>query len=65
MFSRISKKKILELFLENGRCISGSLIFKIYTYICQLEETKLDFSSELKKKIFSSLVYMDKKWKKY
>ncbi len=63
MFSRIKKSEILDLLIQNKRCVSGKLIFKVFKYICDFEKAEFEFNQEIKNKIKSTLDFLCKKWK--
>ncbi len=64
MICRVSKKSILELLIENKRCISGNLIFKVFEFICRQEDFFFQFNDGWRKKIKSTLVSLDISWKR-
>lgn len=63
MYLKLSKLKIMEFLLENKRCISRSVIFKIFRFMCQLEGLDFEFTNEIRNKIKYTLNYLEKKWK--
>ena len=63
MYLKLSKLKIMEFLLENKRCISRSVIFKIFKFMCQLEGLDFEFTNEIRNKIKYTLNYLEKKWK--
>ncbi len=64
MFCKVSKKKILELLIENQKCVSKKLIYKVFEYICNQEDILIEFNDNWRKKIKSTLTSLDVSWKK-
>ena len=63
MYSIIPKIKILEFLLENKRCVSRNLIFKVYNFLCKHEGVQLEYTEILRNKIRYTLNYLEKRWK--
>ena len=62
MYAKISKSKILDFLLENDKVVSQDLIEKIFDYFCEKEQAEFEFTTEVRKKIKSSLVLVNRKW---
>jgi hypothetical protein len=63
MFCYVSKKDILELLIENKKCISNHLIIEVFKFICK-QGFFCEFNDEWRKKIKSTLVSLNVSWKK-
>ncbi len=64
MLCRVSKKKILEFLFENKRCVSLTLIQRVFEFICRQEEMSFEFNEVWRKKIKSTLVSLGVSWSK-
>jgi hypothetical protein len=64
MYSRISKKIVCQLFVENKRCLSRELILKVFKYICDKEGVDLELDMDLQKKIKSTIVCIEVRYNK-
>lgn len=64
MFSRISKSKLLRIYLANKRFVNQHLILQVFEQICEMEGFDFEFNEKIKLKIRYILTCIHFRWTK-
>lgn len=64
MYAKVSKAFLFDFLLANKFSISEKLIIKCFEGICDFERAKFVYSIKVSKKLKSTLVYLERCWRK-